>query len=379
MGYSRRYGVTANQQKGLDAAPTPITAANPAASVADVTALSEVTMTNVSTVDTAVAVLDGVGVKKIKEVTGLTAAPGDATHSATILLKTDGAGAHKVTIRGEDGGATNRDLIVDANVQASLLTFATGVVPPGYAVIGTGPGGGTRQIGSSGTLLATLLTTRVLGSVGCANMAIGMGDNFTAGAGHIDIGADVWNCIAGVPGAGTKEFQIGADRDASIVSAVAKINDATRGTEFVLAAALGSGEMLLSFADAVGGTAVAGVPTSMALAVVPGGAGTMDWDKNNLNESGAPASVKSASGRVVIGAAAAARIAASGIVFLGVLPFVASTTTSVLHVQVFSATGLVKACDDLFELGPSDVTVTGAAGAVPLIATDEVHWSVLGG
>jgi len=222
----------------------------------------------------------------------------------------------------------------------------------------------------------TALAAKSLGSIADSMLEVLIGTNFTAAVDHVDIGADVWNCIAGVPGAGTKEFQLGADRDASLTNLAASINDVTRGTETVKANADGAGVMTLMFADAVGGKAIVGIPTSIALSLVgPLGA---TWDKDNLNESGSPSSTASASGRVTIGAAAAARIAAFNDVDLAMLPFTAGAR-STLNVMVLSATGLVKACDDLFELTGNLVSVVGAAGAVPLIATDVVHWSVIGG
>jgi len=221
---------------------------------------------------------------------------------------------------------------------------------------------------------------RSKGSIGVAMLGVSVGGNFTPALDTVTIGGDVWAAIAGVPGAGTKEFQVGADRDASLANLAAKINDVTRGTELVLAATAGPGAMVIVFADAVGGTPVVGTPTSMVLAVSITGPSTATWDKANINESGNASSTKSASDVVTISVPAAARIAASDVVALGYLPFTA-TAKSALHVTALRA-GVLVPCDDVFGFNAPEYTaviVTGAAGVAPLLAGDVVYWSVIGG
>ena len=176
------------------------------------------------------------------------------------------------------------------------------------------------------------------------------------------------------------EFTRGVSIAASVTALCAKINDlAANPTTNVVATDLGSGEMMISEADAPGGTPVVGVGTNLALSST---CATFIFGDSNLNLRGEAASRYPAGGDVTISATGAAFLTAGGALTLGHCNWV-PTTLEKLFIEVRDSTGAPKAVTDTFSFesaapGYGGLVVASQAGGSNLVATDTVRWLAIG-
>ncbi len=191
----------------------------------------------------------------------------------------------------------------------------------------------------------------------------------------VPIGADTYTAKT-IPAA-PKDFLIGIDIDATLANLVTAIS--TDGTETVVASPGPSGYMVLTWADAVGGTPAVGIPTSTVLtAPTITGGGTALWSTLNLNLYGAETGRRVAHGKTIADAALGASMIATTMAALGSLPFTGSAASTLL-VSVTDTDGVPKAVTDKFALNApayDAVGVIGGAGA-HIATTDIVNWMVI--
>lgn len=192
----------------------------------------------------------------------------------------------------------------------------------------------------------------------------------------IGIGGKTFTFVTSLGAAGaTVQVKIGASAAATLASLVKAINGTVAAAEWVeattpfavavLADAV-STSLRIRLATARGGSALAGVAPSVALAEAITAAADI-WTNANLNESGkSPADCNEACGTVAITAQMVTALTAGASVFIE-LPFTLSAT-SVYGFDVLTSTGAKKASAAI----PSD-TLTISGNALALTSAGSVH------
>lgn len=180
----------------------------------------------------------------------------------------------------------------------------------------------------------------------------------------VTIGADVYE----FDGAGSNiNVALGIDAAATRAAFILAINN--EGTELVVADAptTPATSVRIQPADRVGGTAAIGAGTSIAVSETLADAADV-WNVANLNESGAPAYKKTASGAIVITAESLASL------FTLELPF----TPAVLQWAAFDTNKAPKATDCQCKINGDYLEFDFNAGSTDLSATDIVVWQAYG-
>jgi len=147
----------------------------------------------------------------------------------------------------------------------------------------------------------------------------------------------------------------------------------TLGTTSVVALATGMGYLVIANANFPGGAPTVGVGTNTPLAVTVTGGATATWDAANLNETGNEPAKYESQGMVTVGAAKAAAMAAGGMTMIGVASFIPGAK-SVLTVQVFDSSGVLKAIDGTWEFHDNYFSYTG--GVTNPVENDIIYWRV---
>ena len=180
----------------------------------------------------------------------------------------------------------------------------------------------------------------------------------------VTIGADVYE----FEGAGSNINVLkGVSAATARANLIAAIN--AEGTELVVADAptTPATSVRIRPADRVGGTAQIGAGTSIAVSETLADAADV-WNVANLNESGAPAYKKMASGKIVITAESLASL------FTLELPF----TPAVLQWAAFDTNDAPKATDCQCGISGDYLEFDFNAGSTDLSATDYVVWEAYG-
>lgn len=180
----------------------------------------------------------------------------------------------------------------------------------------------------------------------------------------VTIGSDVYE----FEGAGSNINVLkGVSAATARANLIAAIN--SEGTELVVADAptTPATSVRIQPADRVGGTAQIGAGTSIAVSETLADAADV-WNVANLNESGAPAYKKTATGKIVITAESLATL------FTLELPF----TPAVLQWAAFDTNEAPKATDCQCKINGDYLEFDFNAGSTDLSATDIVVWQAYG-
>jgi hypothetical protein len=180
----------------------------------------------------------------------------------------------------------------------------------------------------------------------------------------VTIGADVYE----FDGVGANiNVALGVDAAATRAAFILAINN--EGTELVVADAptTPATSVRIRPADRVGGTAQIGAGTSIAVSETLADAADV-WNVANLNETGAPAYKKYASGKIVVTAESLASLLTLE------LPF----TPVVLHWAAFDTNDAPKATDCQCGINGDYLEFDFNAGSTDLVATDYVVWEAYG-
>lgn len=180
----------------------------------------------------------------------------------------------------------------------------------------------------------------------------------------VTIGSDVYE----FEGAGSNINVLkGANAAASRANLVTAIN--TKGTEKVFAdqPTTPATSVRIRPADRVGGTPQIGAGPSIAVSETLADSADV-WNVANLNETGAPAYKKMASGKIVVTAESLASLLTLE------LPF----TPVVLHWAAFNTSDAPKATDCQCGINGDYLEFDFNAGSTDLIATDYVIWEAYG-
>lgn len=161
---------------------------------------------------------------------------------------------------------------------------------------------------------------------------------------------------------------IGADAAAARANLIAAIN--AEGSELVVADAPTTPATAVRIrpADRTGGTAQIGAGTDIAVSTTLAAGDPDVWNVANLDESGAPAYKKTASGKIVITAESLANT------FTLELPF----TPAVLQWAAFDTNEAPKATDCQCKINGDYLEFDFNAGSTDLSATDIVVWQAYG-
>ena len=366
MATGKGYKVTAAEKAALDANTSTPSASNPFATAADIVAGTNPLATAAN------QVIRSNGVDRVQLATaGVTVTPCTAgAGGAIVLAEATANGVNTLTMQAPASLGGNRTVTFpDASVDLTNVptaNIAAGLAAAPHAITGANPAASMLDVDAPS-----------VGSVAIAELAVSA--NF-ADTETVTIGADTYRAML-VPALPADFLLTAIDIDATLDALAVLVN--TVGTELVIAngptvTTLAS-TLLIRFASAVGGPAIAGTPTSMALSST---CATAVWDKVNINTVGTDVSNGMAHGRLVVTAAQAGILGAAGAILLGSVPF-AYKANSVFSYTVTNAAGvpLATPVTDEFAMvtaadGVAALSIS-AAGATHLAAGDIVSWTVV--